>query len=86
MAATKDEVGALHELVAQKLKDELQKEGEDVDPMKVLNAAIKFLKDNGVVAVDGESEALQELKEQVREKSLGKFDPKDIHPQLKAVK
>lgn len=58
MPATEDILGMLHEAVAQDLIDKI-KSGEAT--AQELNAAIKFLKDNGIEALPTENSKLDKL-------------------------
>ena len=62
MAAKKDRLSKMHELVAEVLIHELQKdrEGEDI-PASLIAQAISFLKNNGIDSVGEDNPALRQI-------------------------
>lgn len=64
MSATENELGLLHQLIAETLRDKI-KSGEY--SASDISNAIKFLKDNNITCSPGEDNALSEL-----EKALAK--------------
>lgn len=78
--ASESALGALHELVAQVLKDRLA--NDELCTAADINAAIKFLKDNNIQATREANKALGELEGELSKHSLPEADDAELQAAL----
>lgn len=81
--ATETELGGLHVLVAQVLKDRIA--NAELCTAADINAAIKFLKDNNIQATREASSALGELQDELHRASESPADDEELQRALDNV-